>query len=454
MTDTTLETQDVSRMSDEKSEDEEKGGVYGFSCCLCQSSCWQLLCLGIAMAAVFAVGLLIGMSTKRLQNTNSINALESAVSTQPPSQPNEGTPASPSDLLVGAYYYPRHGSNFHNGGGYMRNQLEPPQMPALGEYDDSKAETIAQHLKWSRQANIGLWVTSWWGPNLLEDRNTRDIIMEHEDLGDLKIAIHYKSTGRIRDEDMDTVKSDIEYLCERYFDHPNYYRIEGRPVIYVTRVLEQRGVLAAAVLRMRSVASKCGYNIYLIGDHVFQDAPDDLSQTYLPFLYFDAVTNYDMYGSMGSPTYYAGADVVDAYYRKQDAWRTLAIENGCRFIPAVSPGFNDRGVRLQGNHPPLSRSLTSDSEQGSLFSYTIQKAKKLVDPKIDNLLLVNSFNEWHEDSQIEPTMGEPTTFPEILTGGVEYIGYGELYLNLLREGTKPEAPQTQQRNNVFGNPGA
>jgi hypothetical protein len=343
--------------------------------------------------------------------------------------------------LVGAYYYPWHGRNFHNGGGYIRNQLDPPQEPTLGEYDDSKADTIKQHLAWSRQANIGLWVTSWWGPNRLEDSNTRDVIMEHEDLGDMKIALHYESTGRIKkDGDTSKVKSDVEYMCERYFDHPNYYRIDGRPVIviYVTRVLEKMGLLEEAVLIMRTAANECGHNIYIVGDHVFQKAPEGGSQTYMPFTYFDAITNYDVYGSMGSPNYYAGADVVDAYYEEQDDWRRQAISNGCHFIPAVSPGFNDRGVRLEADHPPLSRRLTAYEEPGSLFAYSIPKALKLVDPMVDNLLLVNSFNEWHEDSQIEPAVGESTTLPAELTGGVEYVGYGELYLNLLRQGTAPD----------------
>ena len=47
-------------------------------------------------------------------------------------------------LLVGAYYYAWHGSNFHNGDGYVRRELDPAQQPELGEYDDTKPEVIAQ----------------------------------------------------------------------------------------------------------------------------------------------------------------------------------------------------------------------------------------------------------------------------------------------------------------------
>ena len=64
-----------------------------------------------------------------------------------------------SDYLVGTYYYPWHGDDFHNGGGYLREKLISPQSPTLGEYDDSDPEVISQHLAWFRKSNIGLLVT-------------------------------------------------------------------------------------------------------------------------------------------------------------------------------------------------------------------------------------------------------------------------------------------------------
>ena len=348
---------------------------------------------------------------------------------------------SNTDYLVGAYYYPWHGENFHNGGGYLRQDLIPPQQPALGEYNDSNKQVIAQHMVWFRQSNIGLLVTSWWGPNKTEDKNTKNVIMEHDDIGNLKIALHYETTGRIKDNsDMSVPRSDIQYMWENYFDHPNYYKINGRPVlfVYVTRVLHRDGVLEEALLTMRSEASKCGHNLYLIGDQIFQSAPDP-DDVFVPFWYFDAVTNYDVYGSSHRPDGYAGKEAVDMYYSEQEKWREQAFKENCRYIPPVSPGYNDRSVRLENDHPPLSRRLTAESEEGSLFWYQLKKALPLVDPLVNNMILVNSFNEWHEDTQIEPAVSvgfaPTTTKPELLTGGLEYVGYGELYLDILGAAT-------------------
>lgn len=288
---------------------------------------------------------------------------------------------------------------------------------------------------WSRQANIGLWITSWWGPNSPEDLTTKNIIMTHEQLGDLKIAIHYETAGRIQ-QGLTGISGDMEHMCENYFGHSNYYTVDGRPVVfvYVTRVLQQDGSLESTILTMRTSASKCGHDVFLVGDQVFESAPEE-GVLYNPFLYFDAVTNYDVYGSAGRPSPYAGFTSVDNYYTEQETWRTRAHNSDCRYIPAVSPGYNDRGVRYESNHPPMSRKLTETSPEGSLFSYQLSRAKLLVDPLVDNLLVVNSFNEWHEDTQIEPAVGERTNLPLNLTAGIYYEGYGELYLNILREST-------------------
>ena len=346
-----------------------------------------------------------------------------------------------SDYLVGTYYYPWYGEDFHRGEGYMRAGLIPAQEPVLGEYDDTDPEVIRQHMAWFRQSNIGLLVTSWWGPNSREDITTNQVIMEHEDVGNLKVALHYETKGRIADyTDTTMIRSDIQHMCENYFDHPNYYSINGRPVlfIHITRSLFREEQLDTVMAIMRSEATNCDKNLFVIGDHAFRSAPDE--DLYDPFRYLDAVTNFDVYGSSGKPDGYVGTEGVDEYYTNQAEWKELALTHDCHYIPPVSPGYNDRGVRIENDDPAMSRRLTPDSEEGSLFWYQLQQALPLVSSEVDNLILVNSFNQFHEDTQIEPVMtavleGISTNRPPFLTGGYDYEAYGELYLDLLGAAT-------------------
>jgi len=114
-------------------------------------------------------------------------------------QPDASDPSH--DYTVGVFYYPWYGNGNFHGGEYLRGELEPPQSPTLGEYNDSDPEVIAQHLAWSRQAEINLWVASWWGPDSLTDRTLRDVILPHPDLPGVKVALFYETTGRLDSDD-------------------------------------------------------------------------------------------------------------------------------------------------------------------------------------------------------------------------------------------------------------
>ena len=353
----------------------------------------------------------------------------------PMSSPDKDQMDSP--YTVGVYYYPWYSGDFH-GGRYMRKELTPPQLPLLGEYDDRNPAVIAQHLKWSRQANISLWVASWWGPDSREDQTLLQHILPHDELGDMQIALFYETTGRTREfSAFNRVSPDIAHIAERYFNHPNYLRIDGRPVlfVYLTRVLSRNGTLAEVVEAMRVTAREAGHDIYIVGDEVFGQPPASHEAIEL----LDAVTNYDVYGSMGAKGY-AGQAAVDRYYAAQAGWRDLAHAEETAFIPAATPGFNDKGVR--NGHEAVSRKLSEGAEFGSLFRAMLAQAVTYTDESTGRILMVTSWNEWHEDTQIEPVeKGEVTRLDGSETGeafseGLDYEGYGERYVEILRERTE------------------
>ncbi|TEU00350.1 MAG: hypothetical protein E3J30_02710, partial [Anaerolineales bacterium] len=339
---------------------------------------------------------------------------------------------------VGAYYYPWYYNDFH-GGQYLREHLVPPQLPKLGEYNDRTEAVINHHLEWSRFAGIDFWVASWWGPESREDVTLLNHILPNPNLNDIKIAVFYETTGRTNNfADYGNLGPDITYIANNYFNHPNYLKINDKPVlfIYLTRVLSDRGTLQSSLTTIRNAASAAGYQIFIVGDQVFGSPPSSAGDIAL----LDAITNYDVYGSMGANGYATQAS-VNSYYSAQAGWKSLAQSVNVGFIPGTTPGFNDKGVR--DGHDPLSRKLTADQEFGSLFRAMLNEAKKHVDGTLDNILMVTSWNEWHEDTQIEPVCSmAPTSTDDSPSGsdyttGLSYEGYGERYLQILRDETEP-----------------
>jgi hypothetical protein len=342
------------------------------------------------------------------------------------------------DYNVGVHYYPWYGNDFH-GGQYLRKHLVSVQRPELGEYNDRDEAVINQHLKWSRDSGIDFWSVSWWGSGTREDVTIRNHILHNPNLRSIKIAIHYETLGRTNDfRNYSRLGSDITYLANRYFSHPNYLKFNGKPVIivYLTWELSFRGTLNSSLSTMRVAAANAGYQLYIVGDHVSGTPPASAGDIAL----LDAIMNYDVYGNMGA-TNYAGQSSVNNYYVNLSGWKALADNVGTDYAPAVCPGFNNRGVGA-GNIP-LSRKLTQSDGFGSLFRALLQQAVTLTDPDIGDMILVTSWNEWHEDTQIEPTRYAPPTSLDnspsgsYYTNGLEYEGYGTRYLEILREQTYP-----------------
>ena len=349
-----------------------------------------------------------------------------------------------SDYLVGAYYFVRSGF----GQKFLRNQLQPSQTPVLGDYDGTKPNVIAQHLAWSREANVNLWVTGWKGPNSNEDQTIREGIMKHPDLPGTKIALLYQTNTRIDlsgDSGLDVIYRDVEFIARNYFNNPNYLRIDGRPVfyLYLSRVLHRNYVLEQVVDLIRQAAADNGrHDVYIIGDQAFGDAPRP-GTYFSPFELLDSVTNYDVYGDIRRVGY-AGQDGVLEYANKQKRWQDAALASAnCDFIPSITPGFND-GPR----HSPLSRQVHGSADPGSLFRRLLDGALDLADSSRSRMVMITSWNGFHDDTQIEPVLEGPVT--RQATDGynqmqLNYQGYGKLYLNIIRQTILKKKRSTGQR---------
>jgi hypothetical protein len=357
---------------------------------------------------------------------------------------------SVSGATVGAYYYPWYGpgAGGHHYDDVMRMHLTPStQPPVLGTYNSRDPNVIATHIDQSHIGNISMWSMSWWGPNTYEDVTIRNHILPHSRAGELSFTIHYETSGRLGSSSAPNYarfQTDMRYLGQNIFNNPNYMRIDNRPVVvlYLSRDYFRNQAGWDALASMRTMMqSEFGYNPYVIGDHFFGDLAPGAQ-------YLDAVTAFDIYGqAFGSrPTDITRLNRLEGIY---EVVQTLVDNAGADFIPGLTPGYNDTAVR--DGHAPSPRYLTNagygPTTQGSTMSEMLDRVVlPHLDADVNDLILVNSFNEWHEDTQIEPTIVAPATNTDDTPSGHDftanfyYEGYGNLYLDILRDKTLPDIP--------------
>jgi len=357
------------------------------------------------------------------------------------------------DRHVSVFYYPWYDVSRHWGEGYLRHLLDPAQEPLLGRYSNRDSEVLQQHVQWSQDYGIDNWICSWWGPSSWEDQTIADYIAPELDGSQVTFCLFYESAGllnmqngRIEFDAQRTAafRQHFQYIADQFFDEPAYYKIDGRPVVYIYLTRTFVGAYQAAIDSVRQDMAALGYDIFLIGDEVFWGTPNAERISTL-----DAITAYNMHGPSEYDGYPADTKFIDKVAVEYRSYQFMAGFSKTAFIPKIMPGFNDRGVRLATNHYVIPNQVHPDSSATSTFEHFAKMAQEFIDPSL-NALCITSFNEWHEDTQIEPTVVAPATRLDIsddqrYTKGYAYVGYGTAYLEIIKKYFGPDAARVSTR---------
>ena len=362
----------------------------------------------------------------------------------------------PANFLLGAHYYVWFPGNL--GQGYLRGKLNPSQDFLLGNYSSSDPSAAEEHIRWAKQYGIDFFTIDWWPRRENLQRAIDEGFMRAKNLGDFKFCMFYESgdiaynpaTGTIDFDDAETIDDYVDGLveiAERYFSHPSYLRINGRPVIvlYVTRIFtgDVQGMIAQARARIKAL----GYDIFIIGDEIFwTGTPDQQKSRAVEFgapaveriKLFDAITAYNFYEGVfeSQSGYGANSTFISDINKLLGIYRDHSSE--VPILPSVIPGYNDRGVRLDSDHFAIPRQWAPGEGEGSFLR---EMLSRVMAPNLDSRLpigFVTSFNEWNEDTAIEPLeVSGPTTGDDSegneYTQGYSYSGFGLKYLETIKE---------------------
>ncbi len=277
-----------------------------------------------------------------------------------------------------AFYYPWYGTPDGPSGEWVhwnpyRSHHDSAHVPAAGLYDSRDPETVRRHIAEARAAGIDGFIASWWGPFGFEDR-AFDVLAEVAEEEDFPITIYYE----IADTPAQIV-TDLVYFQSRHESNPALLRVNGLPVVFFYVRVTHKFTLAQWETVLTELDSR-GRGIFAVADGLRSD-----------FLtVFDGIHTYNPVGLSREDT--------AAQYR---AASLLARAQNRLFAATILPGYDEAYKNS---------SLTYlDRENGETYRayWTLARATT------PHWILITSFNEWHEGSEIEPSLEFGTTYLEI-----------------------------------------
>ena len=318
---------------------------------------------------------------------------------------------------VAAFYYPWYGNPETDGKWIhwtQNNHLPPDDIssdyyPALGAYSSNDPAIVAQHMKWLRQAGVGVIITSWWGQGSREDQVVPLLLKTAEQYG-LKVTFHIEPyNGRTAE----SLVSDIQYLYREYGDSPAFFR--SMATSRYTPNSDPKGMFFIWNIGSKGAEGESVQAEYWRGaldsSHAFPEGALIIANTtdgsWVTDGHFDGLYNYATLHLKESNGF--------------DWARSLPPDS--LYVPSVIPGFSARRVGY-------AESTSVERREGE--TYNEQWTAALGTGIQPELVTITSFNEWHEGSMIEPPQ-----FGASDGNGYTYTDFGGLspegYLDLTRE---------------------
>ena len=255
---------------------------------------------------------------------------------------------------------------------------ESTHFPVLGAYDSHDPAVIARHVREARQAGITGFIMTWWGQRDFHDLGMGAMLTAAGQAG-LKITAYYETCKPRGAPTVEGTVQDVLYLLEQYGGNAAWLKVKGKPVVFVYG----RAIGELKLDSWRQVIGQVNQRYpggaVFIGDQISAAAAD----------IFDGIHTYNPTGrTAGKPVAEIRAWAKETYPQ----WvRTAGTKIAC---VTVIPGYDDTTLGRPAPRP------TTDRHSGETYRALWEEA---IAARPD-WVLITSWNEWHEGSEIEPSV--------------------------------------------------
>ncbi len=250
-----------------------------------------------------------------------------------------------------------------------------PEYPASGPYDSLDPAVVARQAGQAADNGITGFVASWWGRG---DRTDQQLTMLLEAAAARKLSV---SAYIEKATSADALAADILYMHQKHIGNASWLRLDGKPVLFLfDRVIQTIGPdgWKAARAKVEEAAP---------GAILFAGTANSLDEIKARKSLFDILHIYSL--QFEAAKHADSEDWRSAFYT---GW--VKAQAGRKATTAtVMPGFDDSRL------PERDKPVIVDRGDGGPYARLWQAA---IAARPDWVLIV-SFNEWHEGSQIEPS---------------------------------------------------
>jgi glycoprotein endo-alpha-1,2-mannosidase len=253
--------------------------------------------------------------------------------------------------------------------------------PYDGLYDSHDPAELAREAALARDAGITGFIADWWGQGDFTDQSMGPLLAAAHRSGLAVTAIVDKNLeGAIEQARAAQAANDILYLLRRYGADPAWLKVEGKPVLFIY----DRAAVGLGLPAWHGVLATVRAQVpgaVVLGPKY---DPDWLRV-------FDGADEYNITGAIHALSPLGVAEWAVEHYRGQVAMAKAAGERiACA---TVIPGYDDSRTGRPGPRPITAR------DQGGTYA-ALWQAAIAAHP---DWVLVTSWNEWHEGSEIEPS---------------------------------------------------
>jgi hypothetical protein len=252
--------------------------------------------------------------------------------------------------------------------------------PAYGAYDSHDPAVVERQVEAARAVGITGFIASWWGPGSFEDRGM-PLLLEAAGKHKLAVSAYYEKIAG--DDAASRIKSavdDIDYLLTRYGSDEAWLRAGGTPVLFVYG----RALHELSPADWREVIAQIRHDnpggVVLI--------PDSLGARFVSI--FDGASTYNITGQ----TQHKSSAEIRAWAHAAYPERVAAAGPGKISTVTIIPGYDDRNTGRPAPRP------VTDRWGGETYQVLWQEAIAAA----PDYVLITSWNEWHEGSELEASV--------------------------------------------------